>query len=153
MARARPDDDNAPHPVDSHVGARVKSRRLMLGMSQEELAKSVGLTFQQIQKYERGANRISASRLTEIAKAMKTPIDFFFAGIGTLASEASSAPRGKAGLRGVSDVKQAAFDDLDSMTKKDVLDLVRAYERITSPALKKQLVEMAKTMASADGKK
>ena len=152
MARAVV-DDVGPHPVDTHVGARVKARRLLLGMSQEELAKAVGLTFQQIQKYERGANRISASRLTEIAKAMKTPLDYFFSGTGSLASEIGTSTRSKANMRGVSDVKQASFDDTEMMTRKDVIELVRAYQRISSAALKKQLLEMAKTMASTSAKK
>ncbi len=147
MPRTRPEDEG-PHPVDTHVGAKVKSRRLMLGLSQEELAKSIGLTFQQVQKYERGTNRISVSRLIDIARALKTPLEYFTDGIATLAE----GMRGKTAMRGVSDVKQAAFDDVDTMTKKDVLELVRAYQRISTPALKKQLVEMAKALAATDGK-
>lgn len=147
MPRTRPEDEG-PHPVDTHVGAKVKSRRLMLGLSQEELAKSIGLTFQQVQKYERGTNRISVSRLIDIARALKTPLEYFTDGIATLAE----SMRGKTAMRGVSDVKQAAFDDVDTMTKKDVLELVRAYQRISTPALKKQLVEMAKALAASDGK-
>ena len=147
MPRTRPEDEG-PHPVDTHVGAKVKSRRLMLGLSQEELAKSIGLTFQQVQKYERGTNRISVSRLIDIARALKTPLDYFTDGIATLAE----GMRSKTAMRGVSDVKQAAFDDVDTMTKKDVLELVRAYQRISTPALKKQLVEMAKAMAATDSK-
>lgn len=147
MPRTRPEDEG-PHPVDTHVGAKVKSRRLMLGLSQEELAKSIGLTFQQVQKYERGTNRISVSRLMDIARALKTPLDYFTDGIASMAEGRG----GKAAMRGVSDVKQAAFDDVDTMTKKDVLELVRAYQRISTPALKKQLVEMAKAMAATEGK-
>lgn len=148
MPRTRPDDEG-PNPVDTHVGAKVKSRRLMLGLSQEELAKSIGLTFQQVQKYERGTNRISVSRLFDIARALRTPLDYFTDGITTLAEGMRG---GKTAMRGVSDVKQAAFDDVDTMTKKDVLELVRAYQRISTPALKKQLVEMAKAMAASDSK-
>ncbi len=147
MPRTRPEDEG-PHPVDTHVGAKVKSRRLMLGLSQEELAKSIGLTFQQVQKYERGTNRISVSRLMDIARALKAPLDYFTDGIASL----GEGMRSKTAMRGVSDVKQAGFDDVDTMTKKDVLELVRAYQRISTPALKKQLVEMAKAMASSDAK-
>lgn len=118
----------------------------MLGMSQEELAKSIGLTFQQVQKYERGTNRISVSRLSDIARALKTPIEYFIA-------DSTSSVRVKAGTRGgMSDVKQAEFDDLETMTRKDVLELVRAYQRITTPSLKKQLLEMAKAMATSENK-
>lgn len=148
MPRTRPEDEG-PHPVDTHVGAKVKIRRLMLGMSQEELAKSIGLTFQQVQKYERGTNRISVSRLTDIARALKTPIDYFIEGA---AAPAETGSKTRQNMRGVSDVKQAAFGDIEPLTHKDVLELVRAYQRITTPALKKQLLEMAKAMAGSDAK-
>lgn len=135
-------DEAGPHPVDSHVGARVKSRRLMLGLSQEELAKSIGLTFQQVQKYERGTNRISVSRLIEISRALKTPVDFFLGGCAAIAQGTRPA------LRGVSDNKQETLEP-DYLTKRDVLELVRAYQKIDTPRLKKQLLEMAKAMAGA----
>lgn len=149
MPRTRPEDEG-PHPVDTHVGARVKSRRLMLGLSQEELAKSIGLTFQQVQKYERGTNRISVSRLSDISRALKTPLDYFVDGLSNLMGDGPASGRGKLAMRGVSDVKQAGFDGIDTMTRKDVLELVRAYQRISTPALQKQLVEMAKAMAGSD---
>ncbi|HEX7799284.1 MAG TPA: helix-turn-helix transcriptional regulator, partial [Asticcacaulis sp.] len=74
--------DRGPNPVDLHVGARVRMRRKFLGMSQEGLAETIDLTFQQVQKYERGSNRISASKLWEIAKALKAPVAYFFEGYG-----------------------------------------------------------------------
>lgn len=143
MPRTRMDDEG-PHPVDTHVGAKVKSRRLMLGLSQEELAKSIGLTFQQVQKYERGTNRISVSRLTEISRALKVPLDYFLEGCANVATVATGAK--KPALRGVSDTPQALLEP-DPMTKRDVLELIRAYEQISTPQLKKQLLEMAKAMA------
>ena len=139
-------DDEGPHPVDTHVGAKVKSRRLMLGLSQEELAKSIGLTFQQVQKYERGTNRISVSRLTEISRALKVPLDYFLEGCANIAN-AGAAPK-RTPMRGVSDTPQAMLEP-DPMTKRDVLELIRAYEQISTPQLKKQLLEMAKAMAKA----
>ena len=135
--------DEGPHPVDIHVGNKVKSRRLMLGLSQEELAHSIGLTFQQVQKYERGTNRISVSRLMDICKALRTPVDFFIDGC--------LPPLKKTATRGVSDNKQDPFDS-DPLAKKDVLDLIRAYEKIGTPQLKKQLLEMAKAMANSEKK-
>lgn len=141
MPRTRQDDEG-PHPVDTHVGAKVKSRRLMLGLSQEELAKSIGLTFQQVQKYERGTNRISISRLSDISKALKVSMDYFLDGCAAATAGASK----KIAIKGVSDTPQAMLEP-DPMTKRDVLELVRAYEQIGTPALKKQLLEMAKTMA------
>jgi transcriptional regulator with XRE-family HTH domain len=136
-------DETGPHPVDVYVGSKVKSRRLILGLSQEELAKAIGLTFQQIQKYERGTNRISVSRLVDICKVLKVQIDYFFDG-------AVFATRsGKAAMKGFADVKQDALEP-DPMQKRDVLELVRAYSRIKSPQLKKQILEMAKAMGSDD---
>lgn len=143
MPRTRP-DDAGPHPVDTHVGAKVKSRRLMLGLSQEDLAKSIGLTFQQVQKYERGTNRISVSRLADISQALKVTMDYFLDGC------MPSGSGKKLAIKGVSDSPQAMLEP-DPMTKRDVLELVRAYEQIGTPALKKQLLEMAKTMAKATG--
>src|SRR5579862_5575580 len=74
-------DANAPNPVDLHVGARIRMRRRLQGVSQEKLADALGLTFQQVQKYERGANRVSASKLYEIASALKSPVAYFFDGL------------------------------------------------------------------------
>lgn len=146
MPRTRMDDEG-PHPVDIHVGAKVKSRRLMLGLSQEELAKAIGLTFQQVQKYERGSNRISVSRLTDISRALKVPVDFFLEGCANALMSGAGATR-KPAMKGVSDTPQAMLEP-DPMTKRDVLELVRAYEQISTPQLKKQLLEMAKAMAKA----
>lgn len=143
MPRTRPEEEG-PHPVDTHVGARVKSRRLMLGLSQEELAKSIGLTFQQVQKYERGTNRISVSRLADISRALKSPIDYFLEGCGTLNQNK------KLSLKGVSDNRQEKLEP-DPMTRRDVLELVRAYQSIQSAGMKKQLLEMAKVMAKSGG--
>ncbi|MDE1151103.1 MAG: helix-turn-helix domain-containing protein [Micavibrio sp.] len=139
MPRTREDND-APHPVDIHVGAKVKNRRLMLGLSQEELAKSVGVTFQQVQKYERGTNRISVSRLAEISTALKTSIDYFLDGAISL------VPGKKLAIKGFSDSKQESLQP-DPMMSRDVIELVRAYQAITSPKLKKQALEILKTLA------
>ena len=84
-----------PNPIDVHVGSRIRLRRTLLGMSQERLAEAIGLTFQQVQKYERGANRVSASKLWEIAAALKTPVAYFYDGLGDQESLAAQrdAPR------------------------------------------------------------
>lgn len=143
MSRTKTEEDG-PNPVDIHVGARVKARRLILGLSQEELAKAIGLTFQQVQKYERGTNRISVSRLVDICRTLKAPVDYFFEGSFSLAR-----PSGKSAmLRGFSDTKQEPLEE-DPLMKKDVLELVRAYSKIKSPPLKKQILEMAKAMSSS----
>src|SRR6201988_3669252 len=77
----------APNPIDRHVGSRVRMRRMMLGMSQEKLGDALGLTFQQVQKYEKGANRIGASRLQQISQILQVPVSFFFEGVPTQRTE------------------------------------------------------------------
>lgn len=134
-----------PHPVDAHVGQKVRARRQVLDMSQDDLAKACGITFQQVQKYERGTNRISVSRLVEIAKALKTPLDFFLDGAFQL------LPGQKYAVKGFAEGKQAALEP-DPMASRDVRDLVRAYQSIKDAKLQKQLVEMAKTMAASGDK-
>ena len=136
-------EELGPNPVDVYVGAKVKSRRLILGLSQEELAKSIGLTFQQVQKYERGTNRISVSRLVDICKVLKVQIDYFFD--GSLTGRPGSR---NLALKGFSDTKQDGFEP-EPLAKRDVLELVRAYSKIKSPQLKKQILEMAKAMSTA----
>ncbi|MBU6474732.1 MAG: helix-turn-helix domain-containing protein [Alphaproteobacteria bacterium] len=143
-------DEAGPNPVDIYVGSKVKSRRLILGLSQEELAKAIGLTFQQVQKYERGTNRISVSRLVDICKVLKVQIDYFFDGSFSLSGK--SGTRNLA-LKGFSDTKQEALEP-DPLIKRDVMELVRAYSGIKNPQLKRQILEMAKAMSTsgADGK-
>ncbi|MBI3441282.1 MAG: helix-turn-helix transcriptional regulator [Proteobacteria bacterium] len=143
MSRAKT-GESSPNPVDVYVGGRVKSRRLILGLSQEELAKAIGLTFQQVQKYERGTNRISVSRLVDIGRTLKAPIDFFFEG----SPATGRAGTRNAALKGFSDAKQEPLEE-DPLTKRDVLELVRAYSKIRNPHLKKQILEMAKAMSSS----
>ncbi len=132
---------NQIHPVDKHVGEKLRSQRMLSGMSQTELGDFVDLTFQQIQKYERGANRVSASRLYEFCKVFKVPFDFFLQGFsGDITEKAAN---------GMSDNAQASFDSgEDMMTKRETITLVRAYYNIKDEKLRKQLLEMAKTMAS-----
>jgi transcriptional regulator with XRE-family HTH domain len=141
MSRSNPENEG-PNPVDTYVGSKVKSRRLILVLSQEELANSIGLTFQQVQKYERGTNRISVSRLVDISKALKVPMNYFLEGCTATAGR-------RLAIRGVSDNKQEPFEG-DVITRRDVLELIRAYSRIKTPQLKKQLLEMAKAMASSE---
>src|ERR1700760_1136603 len=87
------DLDRGPNPVDLHVGARIRMRRKLLGVSQQALAESLGLTFQQVQKYERGANRVSASKLYEIARALHVPVPYFFEGLADTGSDADDSAR------------------------------------------------------------
>jgi transcriptional regulator with XRE-family HTH domain len=137
-----------PNPIDVHVGKRLRLRRTLLGMSQERLGELLGLTFQQVQKYERGANRIGSSRLFELGQILDVPVSFFFddlpAGVG-------GAARGYAGP-GLAE-ESSAFDHDDEglpLDRRETLELVRAYYRIGDPAVRKRLFELAKALANLD---
>lgn len=130
----------SPHPVDVHVGARVRFRRMLLGISQERLGRELGLTFQQVQKYEKGANRIGASRLHDIARILHAPVQYFFE---DLADEPADTVAG-----GQEDVKP------DNMTEfvstPEGLELNRAFQRITDTATRRRLVDLVKAVADDD---
>jgi len=132
-----------PNPIDAHVGARVRLRRTLLGMSQEKLGEAIGLTFQQVQKYERGANRIGASRLFDLSRVLEVPVSFFFDEMPDNA--ASQSPRMM--MNGM--VEEIALEaENDPMTKRETLELVRAYYKISDPTVRKRLFELAKSLAS-----
>ena len=135
----------APNPVDIHVGARVRMRRTLLGMTQTKLGEAIGLTFQQVQKYERGVNRIGSSRLYDLARVLDVPVNFFFDDMPPAVSDKSPArTSGKA----------ESFDgfDPDLVSKRETLELVRAYYKISNPQVRRRLFEMVKALgvASAD---
>lgn len=137
----------APHPVDYYVGRRLRSRRTMLGMSQENLGASVGITFQQIQKYERGLNRIGASRLYEFARILDVPISYFFedmTGATGIAQEAQGAIQPQAGLAEAGDVFH-----YEKMGNKEILTLVRSYYDIDDPQVRKKVLSLIKSLAAA----
>ncbi|MGE0717517.1 MAG: helix-turn-helix domain-containing protein [Alphaproteobacteria bacterium] len=140
-ARAK---SEAPDPIDVHVGQRVRKRRVELGMSQEKLGLALGLTFQQVQKYERGANRIGASRLFDLSRVLEVPIAYFFEDM----PEAALGPTSRA-RRGLSASTAAAYEP-DPMAKRETTDLVRAYYRIPDNGVRKRLFELTKSLAIAD---
>lgn len=121
-----------PNDVDAHVGARLRQRRMLLGISQEQLAEMLGLTFQQVQKYERGTNRVSASRLFQLARSLDTPITWFFEDIESDKAAAKAA---------------SETDEGDPMSRRETLELVRVYSRIDDRKVRKKLYEMAKALA------
>lgn len=124
--------------IDENVGMQLRQRRALLGMSQEKLAEQVGITFQQIQKYENGANRISASRLYEFSKVLDIPVSFFF--------ETSNENL----LAGFSDNEQTPFEGRgDIMNRKETLELIRTYYSIENPKLRKDLFKLVKSMAES----
>ena len=131
-----------PRPVDVHVGSRVRLRRTLLGLSQEKLGEAVGLTFQQIQKYERGANRIGASRLYELSQVLEVPVSFFFDDMP--AEIAESAPGCHSEFAGSPAESYAA----DPLAKRETLELVRAYYQIEEPSVRKRLFDLAKALGN-----
>lgn len=133
----------ALHPVDVHVGKRLRMRRTILGLSQESIASSVGVTCQQVQKYESGANRMPISRLYEFSKLLGTPITFFFDEY-ELARKADNS--NKAGKSGFSESEDSDFE-YEALTSRETLFMVRAYRRIPDPMVRKRIFELIKSLA------
>jgi transcriptional regulator with XRE-family HTH domain len=131
----------APNPIDKHVGSRVRMRRMMLAMSQEKLGNSLGLTFQQVQKYEKGTNRIGASRLQQIAQILQVPVSFFFEG----------APNAGPGTRveGMSEAPSPAYVS-DFLATSDGLALTKAFMRIGDSKLRRRIVDLVEQIAFTD---
>jgi transcriptional regulator with XRE-family HTH domain len=130
-----------PNPIDVHVGARIRLRRTLLGMSQGTLAEAIGLTFQQVQKYERGTNRVSSSRLVDMANALDVDVSYFFQEMPADVEKQTPAML-------MSVKKLPAMDqEKDPMARRETLELVRAYYRIPDPAVRKRLAELTKTVA------
>ena len=125
--------------VDKLVGQRLKTRRAIKGLSQEKLAENIGLTFQQIQKYESGANRISASRLFQFAKILNVPVNYFFATID--GSESGSS------MMGLADNKQEDFDGEHLETSRETMELVKAYYAIKDPVIRKNLLALMRSVS------
>ncbi len=134
------DKAEGPSPVDLHVGARIKLRRSLLGLSQERLGDSLGLTFQQVQKYERGANRVSASRLYDIARILDVPVSFFFD------DYADGGPRTAASAFGFAESQEAFGLSPDLLSRRETIDLVGAYWRITDAAQRRRVLDLIKGM-------
>ena len=135
--------ESRPSPIDVHVGSRIRLRRTLLGMSQERLGDSLGLTFQQVQKYERGVNRVGASRLFDLSRVLDVPISFFFDDMpDSLAATFGGTPSRRAG--GSSDATDPFGDD--TLSRRETLELVRAYYRITDPSVRKRVFDLIKSM-------
>ena len=130
---------STPDPIDVHVGSRVRMRRTLLGMSQEKLGNALGLTFQQIQKYERGANRIGSSRLYKLSHILDVPVAYFF-------DDMPDQTRKRA--RGLSDSGPQAFEQ-EKLARRETLELVRAYYKISDPKVRKKIFELVKAVAQS----
>lgn len=136
-------DNNAPrkpNPVDVHVGGRIRLRRMMNGLSQERLGEQMGLTFQQIQKYEKGANRVGASRLFQLSQALEVPVSYFFDDLESdSASEKSS---------GFAESKSQDFV-LEFLNSREGLELNRSFVKIQDPQVRRRVIDLIKSMASS----
>jgi transcriptional regulator with XRE-family HTH domain len=127
----------APNPIDKHVGSRVRMRRMMLSMSQEKLGDALGLTFQQVQKYEKGTNRIGASRLQQISHILQVPVAFFFEGAPNL-----SASHGD----GMKEAPSPAYVS-DFLATSEGLALTKAFMRIKEAKLRRRIVDLVEEIA------
>lgn len=129
------------HPIDVHVGARIRLRRTLLGLSQERLGELIGLTFQQVQKYERGSNRVGASRLYDLSRVLDVPMSFFFEDMEE--GEPAKPARGK---RGAGE-DRAEFDSGKApIAKRETLELVRAYYRIDDTSVRQRVFDLIRSM-------
>ena len=128
----------APNPIDKHVGSRVRMRRMMLSISQEKLGNSLGLTFQQVQKYEKGTNRIGASRLQQISQILQVPVAFFFEGAPNV---------GGARHDGLGEAPSPAYVS-DFLATSDGLALTKAFTRISNSKLRRRIVDLVEQIAA-----
>lgn len=136
--------DGSPNPIDAHVGTRIRLRRAILGLSQEKLAEELGITFQQVQKYERGLNRVGASRLWHLARILGVSVNFFYDNFDEETQEK------------ISDSSPTVFSfaedpaptyERDILSRKDVLELVRHYIRINDPKIAKNVLDLVKSIS------
>jgi transcriptional regulator with XRE-family HTH domain len=126
----------APNPIDKHVGSRVRMRRMMLSMSQEKLGDALSLTFQQVQKYEKGTNRIGASRLQQISQILQVPVAFFFEGAPTMHPQPE----------GMAEAPSPAYVS-DFLATSEGLALTKAFTRIKQPKLRRRIVDLVEEIA------
>lgn len=135
-----------PNSMDEHVGARLRLRRGLIGISQEKLAEAIGLTFQQIQKYERGANRISAGRLHDFARILDVPVTYFFESFAVGGKEIP--------LPGLSDTKQEGFSsspsslDENLLNNRETLDLLKLYYSVPDPKQRREILRLVRTLVA-----
>lgn len=146
----RTEKESHPSPIDVHVGSRIRLRRTLMGLSQERLGEALGLTFQQVQKYERGINRVGASRLYDLSRALDVPISFFFDGMSTPAVESGLALPFAVGARrsyGFADRQDGLnAPSTDQMSRPEAQELTRAYFRITDPSVRKRVFDLIKSL-------
>lgn len=130
-----------PNPIDIHVGSRIRLRRAMIGMSQEKLGESLGITFQQVQKYEKGTNRVGASRLQNIAAILNVPVSFFF----------EDAPASDAAVEAQGGMEEASSSYVvDFLSSSEGLQLNRAFVRIRDPKVRRKIIDLVRSLSDED---
>ena len=143
-------EKEGPSPVDIHVGTRIRLRRTLLGMSQEKLGDALGLTFQQVQKYERGVNRVGASRLYELSRVLDVPVAFFYDDMSDKVTNLHGTGHTTRATGGFAE-PQDGFGTDETLNRRETLELVRAYYRITEPGVRKRVFDLIKSMGPPEG--
>lgn len=141
MTDKSPAPPAAADPIDLTIGSRLRLRRLAMGFSQETLARALGITFQQIQKYERGTNRIFASRLFHLAQVLRVPVSYFFQGL---------TPEGTETPDGAKAAPPAEESVQDLLSRSDTLKLIQAFNRISDPIVRRQIYALVKSVGERD---
>ena len=131
---------STPNPIDIHVGSRLRLRRALIGMSQEKLGNALEITFQQVQKYERGTNRISSSRLFQISRILDVSVSFFFDDMDTEIIKQTE---------GIAEINKQVLQ-VDKLSRRETLEFVRAYYKITDPMVRKKIFEMVKAIGNSE---
>ncbi|MEM0930573.1 MAG: helix-turn-helix transcriptional regulator [Pseudomonadota bacterium] len=140
------ENKRAPHPIDVHVGSRVRLRRMMQGISQDRLGEELGLTFQQVQKYEKGVNRIGASRLYEIARILSVPVQFFYDDYG----DGPETLIGFAETQRSMEPKDERADFLATLSTPEGMQLCRAFSKIKDYQVRRRVLDLVKTLGEED---
>ena len=131
---------STPNPIDIYVGSRLRLRRALIGMSQEKLGNALEITFQQVQKYERGTNRISSSRLFQISRILDVSVSFFFDDMDTEIIKQTE---------GMAEINKQVLQ-VDKLSRRETLEFVRAYYKITDPMVRKKIFEMVKSIGNSE---
>jgi transcriptional regulator with XRE-family HTH domain len=139
----RGERESHPSPIDIHVGARIRLQRAHLGMSQERLGEAIGLSFQQVQKYEGGVSRVDASRLFDLSRVLNVPVSFFFSDLPDALAAAPGAQSSRP-VAGFTEAQDGFGNDM--LDRQEALELARAYYRITDASLRKRVLEMIRAM-------
>ena len=142
--------DPRPSPIDAHVGSRIRLRRTLIGMSQERLGEALGLTFQQVQKYERGVNRVGASRLFDLSRVLDVSISFFFDDMPDTLAATHGTHQTTRAAGGFAEAQEGYGAD-DTMNRRETQELARAYYRIVDPAIRKRVFDLIKSMGPSEG--